>query len=205
MALPALATEADVEARLGRSLDATETARVTALLADASSAVRDYTHQVITLVEDDTAGIVPQGAWLTLPQRPVIEDPTHTITTTIDGAPVTGWKRIRDRLWLAGGWNLFANSLLAVERFTLPIFAVEPVEVQVTYSHGYADTPDDVVAVVCGAVIRALTSPGAGVTSEQIGGYSYRTASAAGAIGLLKEEQAILDRYRRRVSMVMMR
>ncbi|MGH3099317.1 MAG: hypothetical protein ACRDMV_25330 [Streptosporangiales bacterium] len=195
---PPLATAADLDDR-GIAHDEST---VNALLEDASVAVRNYTHQVISYVMDDTAEIVPQGAWVTLPQRPV--DTTSLTTVTLGGREVTGWKRIRDRLWLAGGWPPWGPS---DTRFFFPDlvqqYVVEPVAVEVTYSHGYETVPGDVVAVVCGAIARALASPNdLGVSSKTVGSVSIHVASPAGVIGLLREEKRILNRYRRSVHMV---
>jgi hypothetical protein len=63
-----------------------------------------------------------------------------------------------------------------------------------------ADVPADIFAVICQIVGRALGRPAdeAGITQESIGSYSYSVgaAAAAGAVGLLNDERAVLDRHR---------
>lgn len=195
MALEPLAAVVDLEDRLGRVLTDDEVGRAEALLRDASATVRDYTHQDISFVQDDVVEVVPQGVWVTLPQRPV--STANPITVTVDGAAVTGFKVIRDRLWMETGWPPFGPTDTRFFDPRLP----EPVVVKVTYSHGYAEIPDGVVAVVCGLVLRALSSdrPEAGVQQETIDDYSYRLADGAqaGVLGLLLPERRMLNRYRR--------
>lgn len=64
-----------------------------------------------------------------------------------------------------------------------------------------ADPPDAVRAVVCQVAGRAYgtASEAAGIQQESLGSYSFSTgaAAAAGPLGLLTDERAVLDRYRR--------
>ena len=57
------------------------------------------------------------------------------------------------------------------------------------------------MAVVCQIAARAFGRPAdqTGVSSETIGQYSYQVggAAAAGPVGMLADERAVLDRYRR--------
>lgn len=186
-----LATPADVQARLGRALNATEDARVDALLTDASAAVRAYTDQQFTEVTDDEIFLHPQRAVVILPQRPV-NDVTAVQDTDGNDYPFT-W-HTGDRLYLSASGadirldlNLTAGSV--------------PSPVAVTYDHGYTVIPDDIVAVVCGVVLRSLgrTPLESGVMQQAIAGYSETIGpvGAAGPVGFLTEEKAVLDRYRR--------
>lgn len=63
-----------------------------------------------------------------------------------------------------------------------------------------ADAPDAVRAVVCQVAGRAYgtASEAAGIQQESLGSYSFSTgaAAAAGPLGLLADERAVLDRYR---------
>jgi hypothetical protein len=58
-----------------------------------------------------------------------------------------------------------------------------------------------VVAVVCNVAARTLGTPpeNSGANTESITNYSITLGpvGAAGAVGLFRDEQAILDRYRR--------
>lgn len=186
--MAALATVADLEARLARSLTAEETTRADALLDGASARVRSYTGQTFTQATTTDRLRVRSGA-VRLPQRPVTDvtavadmntnDVTHTwhngdvVYVTADVPDSWAWEPRRNGL----SW------------------------VDVTYEHGYAAVPDDVIEVVCQMVLRAFGQPadGAGFTSESVGTYSYSVgaAAAAGAVGMLADERAALDVYRR--------
>jgi hypothetical protein len=72
-----------------------------------------------------------------------------------------------------------------------------PATYRVTYTHGYAAVPAEVVAVVCGMVGRTLSAPStaSGITSETIGSYSYRTAEPGigVTVALSAADKAFLD------------
>lgn len=181
MALPALASVADLEGRLGRQLDPDEASRAALLLSDASEAVRSYTGQQFTPVVSTVRLQVVNGE-VRLPQRPVND---VTAVDDLDGNPVmfTWW--FGDRIALTGPWTPY---------------------VDVTYDHGYAEIPGEIVGLVCNQVARALgNAPDlTGYQQEQIGTYSYTIgpAAAAGAFGLLNDERAVLNRYRRLVGAI---
>jgi hypothetical protein len=177
MSLDPLATVADLEARLGRTLTGTDADRAMALLTDASATVRNRTGQTF-VAETTTARLRVRGTLLRLPQRPV----TAVNTITAAGGDTVGFT------WHAGD--------------TLTLAAVPAAGwVDVNYDHGYDDVPDDIVGVVCNIAGRAFGTPSdeGGYQSETIGTYSYAmgVAAAAGASGLLNDERAILDRYTR--------
>jgi hypothetical protein len=177
MSLDPLASVADLEARLGRSLTGTDADRAAALLVDASATVRNRTGQTF-VAETSTVRLRVRGTLLRLPQRPVTA--VNTITA-VDGDTV-GFT------WHAGD--------------TLTLSAIPAVGwVDVNYAHGYDDVPDDIIGVVCNIAARAFGIPAdeGGYQSETMGSYTYAVgaAAAAGAAGLLNDERAILDRYTR--------
>lgn len=188
MTLAPLATIYDVESRLGRNLSDTESARVGALLRDASVSVRNYMRQDITEATTTERLRVRNGRVL-LPQRPVT---AVTAAANVAGGPAAYQWDGFDRIYTASnvpdpfGWEPFRNGITAVN---------------VTYTHGYAVIPDDIVGVVCSIVIRALGREpvDAGLVSETIQGYSYQlgSAAAAGGFGMLQAERDILDTYQR--------
>lgn len=169
MAVPLISSQ-DIEARLGRPLTAAETARVDALIADASAEVRAYTGQLIT-VGTSTVTLPVVGGRVTLPQRPV------NAVAAIDGEPV-------DEPDLVGA----------------TLRGLSGCEVTVTYQHGYDQVPDDIVSVVAAMVLRGLaTSPAAPLYSrESIGEYSYGLPESALARRVIvdRTDRATLDRYR---------
>lgn len=186
--MAALATTDDLADRLGRSFSADEAAQAALLLDDASAAVRGHTGQQFT--EDTTTErLRVRNGRVRLAQLPVTDVDG---VTDIDGNDVAfTWD---------GGERLDVSSSVPDN------WAWEPRKsglayVDVTYTHGYATIPDVIVAVVCQMAGRALGRPAdeTGVTQESIAGYSYTVgaAAAAGAVGMLADERAVLDRYRR--------
>ena len=160
MALPTLASVADVEARTGETYAGAALTKVQALLRDASAAVRRATRQTISLVEDDEIVLAGDGSTLmVLPERPVVA----VAGVAVAGRAVTGWTNTSRGL-VGLPWG--------------------PGDFTVTYTHGYDEIPDDVVAVVCALVIRALTlTPGVRSTSNTIGDYSESVTFAGDVPG----------------------
>lgn len=183
-----LATLDDLQDRIGRTLDGDDATRALAILDDASAAVRSYTGQTFTQ-ETTTDRFQPKNGAIRLPQRPVT---AVTAVENIDGDPVSfTWDH--GTLVNLGGYG-YLNS-----------FEVEPFRnrrpyLDVTYTHGYETIPADIVAVVCQIAGRAYGRQleDAGMQSESIVGYSYSlgVAAAAGGLGMLNDERAVLDRYR---------
>lgn len=188
MAAP-LASVADLEGRLGRSLSSDDLARAELLLKDASAAVRSYTGQLLS-VGTSTVRAVPQpGGRVRLSQRPVTAVTSVVVATPLGTAVPFEWSGDVVTLgsWWVDGWYPLRT---------------DPA-VDVTYTHGYAPgmIPDAVVAVVCQMAGRAMGRPADQTSrqSESIAGYSYSilAASAAGPFGLLNDEKAVLDGFRR--------
>lgn len=154
MTLADLATTGDLDA-LG--VDTSDATLIAALLASASSAVRDAAGCSIT----STTGTVTIGGnpspWLTVPGWAV----TTVSAVTIDGEAVTDWKLIDGRLWRSGWW---ADSL-------------EPSAVAITYTQGVASAPADIVNLVASLVAAGVArsadgyDPMRGVSSERIDDY----------------------------------
>lgn len=186
-----LATADDVEARLGRSLTTAEEERVDALLADASASIRSYTGQQFTQATTTDRFRVRRGS-VTLPQRPVasIDSVTDVRTST---SVYHRWDGI-DRI---------VFSVSALDEFEWEPFRVGngPPVVEIEYTHGYETIPDEIIGVVCSVVTRSLgrRPEDSAVSQESIAGYSYSigSAGAAGGFGLLPDERAVLDRYKR--------
>jgi len=183
--MESLATLEQLETRM--SSDIVDTQRAVALLAGASATVRSYTGQHITQATTTDRVKVKRG-WVRLPQGPVT-----AVSTVLD----TNANTILFE-WLAGNKVQIQPNL---DTFSFVPWQGGIKWVDVTYTHGYADVPEDIVVVVCQIAGRAYgTSPEqSAVSSEGIGSYSYSTggAAASGAAGMLAGERAILDRYRR--------
>jgi hypothetical protein len=179
VSLPALAQQSDVEAALQRTLDPTQAAEA---LRRASARVRNYCRQTFTFVSQETV-IIPGGSRiLRLPQRPLVVDDANPLTVYelwgINGEPYQAlegrdFTRIGSELtrglpwWQPGrlmGWPRQRMNGAWAPR------------VQVTYSHGSNDTPDDVMDVVVDLAAMNLTNP-QGLRTESIDDYSRTFAS----------------------------
>lgn len=196
-----LATKADLVARLGRDVTCDEDARLDALLEDASALVRAYTGQDFTATASQTVTLRAQAGMIRLPQRPVTAV-ASVVAIGINGTPdvplVDYWWDGLDQVRLGDG-----NYVINLPEVWWDDEDGYPGTFSVTYSHGYGTVPPDVLAVVCGMVLRTLTAPTSvgGVTSETIGPYSYRLESAGvgTAVSLGEMDRRALARYRRRV------
>lgn len=186
-----LATSDDVSERLGRALTTEESAKIEALILDASSAVIAYTGQTFGLHETTALLPIRNGA-IRLPLRPVT-----AISAVEDGNGNT-----LSFAWISGDSTISLLSAGYLNEWELNILPGTRVgKAAVTYTHGYYPIPDDVIGVVCQIVGRALGSPmdeADVIVSESITNYSYseRSTSSVGWFSLQPDEKLILDRYR---------
>lgn len=205
-----LASLTDLSDRLGRPLTSVEETRGQALLADASAKVRSYTKQTFTRTDNEIVVVRAQQGEIRLPQRPVI-DVTAVVAIGAGGAPdlpVVGWQ------W--DGLDI-VRTAVGSPVINLPELWYEddveayPGTYRVTYSHGAAQVPDDIVGIVARMALRTLTAPtvAGGVTGETIGPYSYRTdGSGIGTAVVMTEEdrRELADAgYRPKAGMSMVR
>lgn len=154
----ALATIADVEARLGRSLTAGETSQATAWLSDASAMFVQRAVQKFE-VSESTVRLFPRDGIVRLVQRPIIE---IVSVTDIDGTEIDYTYDGHQSIYELGTYS--------------PVI--------VNYEHGSATIPDEVVAVVAGMVVRTLLVPddaAAGIQQQSVGPFSQ--SFAAWAVG----------------------
>jgi hypothetical protein len=208
MSLPPLATDSDVVARLGRELNPVEAARIDALLMDGSAHIRRFTRKDFVFVADDVKTIRALRGVIKLPGRPVTDVSEVLAISGLPGVPN-----------IQVTWYQFDQ----IDQITVPDPALSGIinlpeawyelgwftdTYQVTYSHGYAEVPDDVLSVLCTAVISVLTAPtmAAGVIGESVGGYSYRMERTGGGIGVALKEADIdsLADYRDKVGTIQM-
>lgn len=164
MALADLATSADLSAR---GVDVSDTARVAAVLAAASEAVRDAAGCPIASVTADVSvpAPAPFDQWLELP-GPV----TALASVEIDGEAVTDYVRQGNLLWRSCGWRS----------------TWEPVNVDVTLTFGLAEVPADIVSLVCDLAQMSLAqdapvASGVVQQSESIDDYQFSQTFAQGA------------------------
>jgi hypothetical protein len=210
--LDSLASITDLEDRLGRSLTDDEARQAETLLRDASAKIRAYTRQTFDHVVDDVATLRPIGTKLTLPQRPVLAVSSVAAISGYDGVPhvtLSGWQ--------FDGIDTIDVYGLSSVILNLPEWWSDldggPGTYRVIYDHGYATTPDDIVAKACELVTRVLTSPSQaeGMGSERAGPFGYSMAPGAGSAGasvrLTKQDRDDLAEggYRRTAGTVQLR
>jgi len=194
VSLPPLATVDDLQVRMFRALTTEEISRAEFMLADASAVIRNYTRQNFTSVRT-TQRIRPIGYRVRLPQRPVVD--VHSVNLVIDRMliPATGftWDGT-DEVWLTN-WSQIINLAEVAYEW----LATHTPVAEVDYTSGYAETPPDVLGVICSMITRTLSAPGAGgIISEAVGEYNYRLSEAAaqGPLTLTDAEKRILAAYR---------
>lgn len=179
-----LALSTDIVARLGRALTAQEALRIVPILKDASSVVRNYTGQEFTAGTSTAKRLRVRRGTVTLPQRPVT---AVSAVVSSAGEPV---------LYQWDGFDTIATSGNVPDAWAwVPFTGLGSRVVDVTYTHGYAAIPDDIINVVCAIAIRALgrKPEDSALASESIAGYSYSVREA----GMLTTEREILDGYKR--------
>jgi hypothetical protein len=176
MALPALATSDDLT-RFGYTPPAT----ADAMLARASARIRLAAgHQEIT-ADTSTVTFPPNGErCLKLWQFPVTS--VHAVTTN-DGSAVTDYTLVGNEIWLPHRLVRF----LPFPQFT------------VTYSHGYAVLPDELVELTCQVAMRMSgTKPDRdpAIQAQTVGDVSQTLNPAALSMtgGLLPGEEATIRR-----------
>lgn len=196
----ALATIADLEARLGRKITTpTEITQANAFLDDASAKVSAYTRQEFALIEDDEVVLRPVGTLLRLPERPAVAiTSVHAIGCDGQELQLAGYCWDGSDLIDLAGWS---GAVINLPEWWDGGDGAD--SYRVVYDHGYDVIPPAVVAVVAGMVLRVLSSPSPveGMVTEKIGQYSYGLQQGAGANGLTvrltDDDKAALSRYRR--------
>ncbi|MFE5896852.1 hypothetical protein ACFQ67_05440 [Streptomyces sp. NPDC056488] len=177
MELPALATVDQLATWMQREPD--ELPSSAALVLDvASSIVRREARQAFTR-GTSSATLYPHGGWVVLPQRPVIS--VQEVRGGGQVVPADRWTLVRDRLCV-----------------------LDDQAVTVTYTHGYARVPGDVLAVVLTLAGRVLSNP-ADLRQESVGSVSVTYSAETIGASLALADRDLLARYRRHVAVVRLR
>lgn len=161
-ALAPLAVATDLSDLLGLpAYTGIKLAQVERWLDAASDEIRSVLGQQIT--RNTTTAILPgvEDYWLELPQIPVVS----VESAVMSGGFVADFRLIGNKLYRWHGWqDLF--------------FVYEPSTISVTYTHGYATVPGDLVTLCCSlaSVGMAQAATGAlghtpGITDEAIDDY----------------------------------
>jgi len=192
-------TIADIEAFLQVTIPPAGLASANKAIDWATEAIKNYCHQVIERVTGDVVTLDCRGGTikLFLPELPVI-----TVTSVVEDGTA---------LVVTDDYKLGQHGILYRVDNEWP----EGIQIiRVTYTHGYAVIPDDIVGVCARAASRAYQaglsaaalSGVVGVTGLTLGDYSVQyggagaavegTLGASGARLLLLSEKDILNRYR---------
>jgi hypothetical protein len=181
--LPSLATSDDIVDRLGRNLNQVEMARVDALLRDGSAIIRRYCREDFVWYDTDTITIVGDRNEFVVPWRPIVSIDSVLALSGLPGIPdipVTWYS-------FDGIDTITVPDPGRSGIINLPEFWYEEMwwsgSFKVVGSHGYQNSPDDVIAVLCTAIISELATPtmSATLASESIGPYSYTMRRTSGA------------------------
>lgn len=183
MALPPFATAAELAAQAQAPVDP---AAAELALASASAAIRRWTRQTITRVVDDAVKLrVIDCSELVLPQRPV----ASVSEVKVNALVLNDWVLSGDRLLRTGGWHRLPGTTAYPD----------PGLVQVTYTHGWDEIPDDVRAVCLDLASTTLSNPSM-LRQEGIDDYTRTFASETlGLAGLSDAHKELLGDFRRRV------
>lgn len=176
----ALATEADLEARLGRDLTDEEAAQADALLGDVSAAIEIYTGRKFHRDTYQLRTRVKRGR-VRLPYRPV-----HDVAS------------VTDRFGDSVRWEWDGIDTVFVDCCAAPGQAPLQV-VDITYDGGPDDVPPAILGIVCAIALRSLgvDPTEASITQESVDGYAFTIGSTGGgrAFGVLPSEAKILAKF----------
>lgn len=179
--MASLASTSDLGTYLGTDISVSDTARAQQALDYASAKIRSYCGWTITqesLSDVSVDGSGTRDVWLdTLHLTAVssVVDNERSVTLTYD----VDYTWVQDgRLHRPLGWKRIPRLL------------------SVSYTHGYAEAPDDVKGVCLALAARRFENPQS-YERERLDDYSYTVASrSAGAHALLEAEKSDLGPYR---------
>lgn len=146
-------------------------------ITDASGLVRAVARQQFTFVSQETVILGGATRTLTLPERPLVVDGSNPLTVVELGeyggpnfAVTEGFQFTRQGNELLRGYPWYPMTRLQGWPW-VRYLGVWAYHVQVTYSHGYTTTPDDVTAIVLDVAQSLYTNP-TGLRSWQVPEYT---------------------------------
>ncbi|MBN1174006.1 MAG: hypothetical protein JXA67_17670 [Micromonosporaceae bacterium] len=178
-----LATTVHLADRLHLASAEVDTGTAELALAHGSGLVRSIGRQEFSWVSQETVHLAGGGRVLRLPQRPVVVDGSNPLTVVEVGqfgAPdlpvVEGSDFCRLGAELTRGYPWYGTGTrLMGWPWARPTGVWAPV-VRVTYSHGYATIPDDLVAIVLDVAAVLYDNP-TSLRQISLGDYSETKAS----------------------------
>jgi hypothetical protein len=205
--MASLATASQLASRLQMDLDASS---ANDAVNSASGLVRAIARQQFSLVSQETVILHGNERVLTLPERPAVVDGSNPLTITEVGefggidVPMIedrDYSRIGNELTRGYPWWWNNTQRLMGYPRTRPLGVWAP-RVRVTYSHGYATIPDDVVSIVLDAAAVLYDNP-TGLRSISIDDYSETKATevlGAAMVDSIRVKLGITGRRRRAFS-----
>lgn len=165
-------------ARLGYTLAA---GQEESLLARATARIRRAAGQQISSMTSTVRCRVEDGTAI-LPGPPITAVASVVRLAEDGGAAVTGWRWDgRERVHGISAWPLASAGFYYSHQYPQ---ACRPADVDVTYTHGLATIPDELLDLVCSVAVRLgssgssdATGMEAGIRSESIDDYSVTYAS----------------------------
>jgi hypothetical protein len=205
--MASLATASQLASRLQMDLDASS---ANDAVNSASGLVRAIARQQFSLVSQETVILHGNERVLTLPERPAVVDGSNPLTITEVGefggidVPMIedrDYSRIGNELTRGYPWWWNNTQRLMGYPRTRPLGVWAP-RVRVTYSHGYATIPDDVVSIVLDVAAVLYDNP-TGLRSISIDDYSETKATevlGAAMVDSIRVKLGITGRRRRAFS-----
>ncbi|MFI1723937.1 hypothetical protein [Streptomyces sp. NPDC020489] len=168
----------------------------------ASAAVRRHTRQMISFVAGETITIMGGERVLRLPQRPVVVDADNPLTV-VELVDASGLEisAVVDQDFLRYGSELHRGAAWPTSRLQgwprrHPI-GIWADRVRVTYSHGYAEIPDEIVGIVLDLAAASMSNPRR-IRSEASGAVSVTyTVETFGTGSLTADHRSILRDFKR--------
>jgi hypothetical protein len=198
-----LITVGDLTARA--TLSAEQLNRAPALIADASALARLESGNTFETVDNDVIVLRANAGKLVLPNPPI---------TAVTQVKAIGLPPIGDLVLPAGTWAFDKIDTITLQSWSwvinLPADWLDDAagtgSFEITYSHGYATVPPEIIGTVARMVLRCVTSPSIadGVTGENIGQYGYQMSQQGGTSGsgviVTAADRAVLrnPKFRRR-------
>lgn len=173
----AFATATDISDRLGRALTQAEAAQVAALIADATAHLQAVIGQ---RVASDTTTIRHRAPWHDLRVK-LVQFPIRSVDTVklndVTLVPVRDWSWYGD------------DTVYVITGYT--VTTAKFANLDVTYTHGLAETPHDLKQITCALVLQTLgqlqrsgaMDPGQ-IQSERIDDYSVSYQVGSGSLGM---------------------
>lgn len=177
-----LATHDDLAARLQVDVSSLNLDAADRVLRDADGMVRAIGRQQFEFIPQETVTLPGGGQILTLPERPLVVDGANPLTVVelgdfgdLDFTAVEGRDYVRLGNELTRGHPLWWTTRLMGWPFNRPLGVWAP-RVRVTYSHGDATIPGDVISVVLDVAQMMYANP-AGLRSFTTPEYSETYAT----------------------------